>query len=283
MAKNTCCFLNTGFPTRGFTLFSTIVALAFSLLSCSPSDDGNRKTKNTTSKSKKNGESTADKEIKRVVKNLIKNKENLNQRYNSDFKKDDGKIPILLWAISHHDVESVALLLDNGADPDVALMKGSSQTPLFEVSHGTQLTTAADKKRFDTQSVSASICGMLIKAGADVNHKNRLGETPLMKAAGKGREDICAILIAAGADINHADRMGSTALHAAAKYGYWKVVALLLKKGAKPNVKNRRGATPLSLAEKRADEKLHNKCRKVLPEAYANANYDKTIDALKKQ
>jgi len=273
---------NTGisFAARASLTLTLLLALVLAMaqFACSPaSDNGKGGSADKTSKRSRGYDGT-----RRVVENLIKNKGNPDQRYNAKMKKDDGGLLILLWAVSHGDAESAKLLLDAGANPDIPLMKGSSETPLFEVPRGTVLETDRDGKA-SKRAEDAKICGMLIEAGADVNHTNKLGETPLIKAARKGREDICAALVEGGADIDHTDRIGNTALHAAAKAGYWKVAALLLEKGAKPDVKNRMGDTPLSLAEKRADEKLHGKCRKALPEAYADADYDKTIDALKKR
>jgi ankyrin repeat protein len=255
-----------------------ITAMALLLFSCSPADSGKSKKSQKTSKTQK--KSSIHKDVERIAKGLIKSKGDLNQRYNANFKKDDSKMPILLWAVSFHDVNSVKLLLDHGADPDVPLMKGSTETPLFEAAHATDLDTAADRKMFNYRGKSAEICKLLIKAGADVKHKNQLGETALIKAAAHGREDICAILITAGADVNRVDRMGATALHAAAKRGYWKVVSLLLKNGADRSIKNRMGDSPSALAGKRSDEKLYKKCRGVLPEAYSTADYDKTEEIL---
>jgi ankyrin repeat protein len=55
-----------------------------------------------------------------------------------------------------------------------------------------------------------------VKAGADVNAQNHLGETPL---SGCDEHDYLNALIAAGADISHRDRMGRTAADLAREIG----------------------------------------------------------------
>ena len=57
---------------------------------------------------------------------------------------------------------------------------------------------------------------------------------------------------------------------------------ILIKNKTRKNVKDLLNKTPLQLAEQRCDEDLHKKIRKDLPGAYPNADYNKTIDILKK-
>lgn len=74
-----------------------------------------------------------------------------------------------------------------------------------------------------------AIVKMLIKAGADVNAESRYG-TVLMAAR---RVDIAKLLIEAGADVNAGKTMPPLAN--AAKYGNAELIRLLLKNGAKVN------------------------------------------------
>ena len=53
----------------------------------------------------------------------------------------------------------------------------------------------------------------LIKAGADVNAKEKYGGTPLYLAACFGHTEIALALIKAGADINAKEEYGGTPLH----------------------------------------------------------------------
>jgi len=60
----------------------------------------------------------------------------------------------------------------------------------------------------------------LIKAGADVNAKDKDGFTPLMIASMYGHIDCIRELIKAGANVNLKNKNGETALMIAEKYGY---------------------------------------------------------------
>ena len=123
----------------------------------------------------------------------------------------------------------------------------------------------------------AEIADLLLKAGADVNAKDRQGESPLFKAAGRGDAALIRLLLAAGAkpglsaadgasalmlavqlgriepspesvrlllnagaDVNAQDRQGNTALLFAAKYGQAAIIRLLLAAEARVNLVNRR-------------------------------------------
>lgn len=250
-----------------------IVAIS-ALCSCSPTDS----PKKVIQKEKK--KVPAETQIMKIAKNLVRDKGNLNQCYNTRFKPDDKGIPILVWAVSKSDVDAVKILLENGADPNVKLMARSSDTVLFEGSPGVDLDPENTKIYKDRRMNTTKICELLIKAGANVKHANKIGETPLHNAATKGREDICALLIANGADVNAADKIGTTPLHKGAKYGYWKVVEVLVKNKADVNVRNKLNQSPLILANQRCDQDLHNQIRKDLPGAYPNSDYDLVIKIL---
>jgi len=72
-----------------------------------------------------------------------------------------------------------------------------------------------------------------LKAGADVNHKNNLGYTTLMRAAQTSRTEIMKVLIQSGADLNAKTNEGLTVLTVAEKAGYKPAIDLLRSNGAK--------------------------------------------------
>ncbi|MEE8196340.1 MAG: ankyrin repeat domain-containing protein, partial [Acidiferrobacterales bacterium] len=61
----------------------------------------------------------------------------------------------------------------------------------------------------------------------------RDGTTPLMAAAHKGYSDLAKILVDCGADINARDRKGNTAMAIALNHGYTRTAELLKFDGAK--------------------------------------------------
>jgi ankyrin repeat protein len=87
---------------------------------------------------------------------------------------------------------------------------------------------------------------VLVAGGADVNVRDRHGETPLMYAAVAGSADAMSFLIGQGADVNARNEFGSNAL-------IWSAtdiakVRLLLSHGADVNAATKRGRTALLVA-----------------------------------
>lgn len=97
----------------------------------------------------------------------------------------------------------------------------------------------------------------LIRAGADVEARNGLGEPPLHLSAAYGRPAVAAVLLARGADVHARARSGKTPLHAAAAGlggqsdapARIEVARLLLAAGADVNARESgSGFTPLRYA-----------------------------------
>jgi ankyrin repeat protein len=78
-----------------------------------------------------------------------------------------------------------------------------------------------------------SLAAEALRSGAEVNHRNPDGLTPLMIGAGRGQAQMVDLLLTAGADVLAIEpRMGATALHKASQSGNPDVIALLLDHGA---------------------------------------------------
>lgn len=72
----------------------------------------------------------------------------------------------------------------------------------------------------------------MLREGANVNARNRLGETALVIVLKQDRIDLAQVLLAAGADVNVAAVNGITPLMAATYGGHTDMVRILLDKGA---------------------------------------------------
>ena len=73
---------------------------------------------------------------------------------------------------------------------------------------------------------------LLLKLGANLNVRNKSGDTPLHIAVEEGRIEIVEILLEAGADIQVEDHENNTPLHLAAIRGSLGIIASLVDAGA---------------------------------------------------
>ncbi|XP_025832280.1 ankyrin repeat domain-containing protein 17 isoform X2 [Agrilus planipennis] len=90
---------------------------------------------------------------------------------------------------------------------------------------------------------------LLIRRGADKEHRDKKGFTPLILAATAGHDKVVEILLNNGADIEaQSERTKDTPLSLACSGGRYEVVELLLNRGANKEHRNVSDYTPLSLA-----------------------------------
>ena len=134
-------------------------------------------------------------------------------------------------------VRIVALLLHLGADPNAS--DGYRQTPLYWVSNAYPYDGAA----------RAAVVATLVQAGANVNARERVkGCSALHMAARRGNVLVAQALLKCGADIEARDKYGDTPLHRAVKCRQAEMVAFLLASGADAQTKSKSGQTTQQMA-----------------------------------
>jgi ankyrin repeat protein len=156
----------------------------------------------------------------------------------------------------------VAALLKRGMDPNTV---GPTGQPMLHVAARegnldivqalVQAGADIDKRNLlkETPVMLASLAGhtkivdFLVSKEAQINQP---GWTPLLYAATNGYTEIISILLENHAYIDSSSPNGSTPLMLAARGGHRAAVTLLLDEGADPTLKNENGDTAISWAEK---------------------------------
>jgi serine/threonine-protein phosphatase 6 regulatory ankyrin repeat subunit A/serine/threonine-protein phosphatase 6 regulatory ankyrin repeat subunit B len=92
------------------------------------------------------------------------------------------------------------------------------------------------------------IIELLLKAKADVNALDDLGETPLQAAVAAGNIQSAKILLKAGSNLDNKNKDGMTALHLACREGEAEIAELLIAQNAKVDVTDKYGRSALHLA-----------------------------------
>jgi uncharacterized protein len=112
-----------------------------------------------------------------------------------------------------------------------------------------EATTAGDVDRVCT----------LLDAGADVDARDKHGQTALMNAAHRGDLALVQALVRRGASLNNTAKWRLTALMLAVIANHPEVVAVLIAAGADPDIKGSTGdfaRTPLEYAEAHGQSRL---------------------------
>ena len=151
-------------------------------------------------------------------------------------KNKDGQAMMCLDSLP---VESLTLLIENGADPNIKCGR-LNEPRIFNDVRG-------------TGSLVIPTIELLVSKGANINAKGYDGRTPLHVAVVGSNDDTVAFLLSLGANVNAKNDQGWTPLHYAAGHSTLSVVKLLLDKGASLNERGAanmsvRNATPLGVA-----------------------------------
>lgn len=134
----------------------------------------------------------------------------VDRKANVEHRAKTGLTP-LMEAASGGYAEVGKVLLDKGADPNAAPVPSSRDTAL---------TIAADKGHI-------RFCELILSHKAQVEVKNKKGNTSLWLACNGGHLDVVELLVKNGADVNAHDNRNCTPLFAAFKKGWVKVVSYM--------------------------------------------------------
>lgn len=131
-----------------------------------------------------------------------------------------------------------------------AVQAGNASKALELVAGGARLESRDAESRtallLATHANLVGIAAALVKAGADVNAKDNIQDTPFLYAGAEGRNDILKLILATGkANLRDTNRYGGTALIPAAHHGYLETVRLLLDTAIDVNHVNNLGWTAL--------------------------------------
>ena len=97
-----------------------------------------------------------------------------------------------------------------------------------------------------------------------MNHVDQFFKTVLMHASERGSIQCLGILLKAGADVNHSAKNGDTALILACQGCHIESVELLIKAGADVNIANTDGCTAIFPAHPGIDTMQYKKCVRAL-------------------
>lgn len=145
--------------------------------------------------------------------------------------------PLLDVALQNGQIETVALLLKRGANPNQPDSRGD--TPLMWAIGRIKNEVPHERR--------TQVLKMLLNAGAAPNMaaQSQYAYTPLIEAASLGQTDMVRVLLERGAVVNATNKVGQTGLHLA---GNAEVAKLLLAAGANLSARDANGDTPIEYA-----------------------------------
>lgn len=175
-----------------------------------------------------------------------------------------GGYPLIFSALS--DAPTLKALLEGGAEPNALDREGTSPLlaavmreggqPAVELLLAHKANVNLGRRQYGWTPLheaasrgNKAIAELLLKAGADVNARDRNGSTPLHRAVANKHLETAEFLLTHHADPNAKDDSGQTPLHDAVLNGTQDLAELLLANKADPNERDNKGRTPLDLAK----------------------------------
>lgn len=122
----------------------------------------------------------------------------------------------------------------NGHTPlHTAIMSGRTQVAEFLIRHGAEFNPDRLLEDMVHKDVTdRDVIRLLLKNGADINHKSDQGNTPLLDAIQQNNRALVKLLIANGSDVNMPGGTGQTPLQLANQIKDDFIIRLLVTNGA---------------------------------------------------
>ena len=169
-----------------------------------------------------------------------------------------GQVPEipLIDAVRMGNLKDVKRAVKNGQDVNAELgmlgaplhTTGDIEIAKFLIANGADVDRKNKRGESPLFYASGNILELLISEGANVNSTNLNGNTPLFEMIESDAKKSVELLISNGAKVNVINNEGLTPLHIAAKNGYLKIAEILVSKSASVNVKDNEEQSPLDYA-----------------------------------
>jgi ankyrin repeat protein len=168
----------------------------------------------------------------------------------------------LHFACRYGNADVVNLLLKNGASHTLNSQTRDGETPLHIAASKGRISVVAlllsNKAILEIQDInketpllrgvmSPACIDLLIDAGANLNARDKMGRTVLLKAVTLIQIETVKKLIEKGADIEAVDFDSRSPLHLAAVTGNVNLLDVLLAAGASITIRDKKNKTPLSI------------------------------------
>jgi ankyrin repeat protein len=200
-----------------------------------------------------------------LAKLLIEHGAEVNSRLNQDnqIQGIHKEWSALDYAVSSGDQKIAALLLENGANPNV-------KVPVEDERFSPKRLESFAPLHVAVAWNNKNLAELLINYKADINAVDSHGNTPLLLALNRAKpeKDIVELLVNQGADVNIGNADGTTPLMSATWWGELEIMRLLITHGSDVNRQDKLGRSVLDqIGESNTTAEFKEQAAKLLRES----------------
>ncbi|XP_069108128.1 POTE ankyrin domain family member G-like [Argopecten irradians] len=173
---------------------------------------------------------------------------------------DSSGRSLLFCAVRYGQVEVARGLLESRCDPNIP-----------DEYRNIALHEAVERSHPD-------LVRLLIKYGSDLDAKNCLGQTPLMRAVVFDDLEIVKLLVKSGADIDEVECTGKSALLIGLLEQREKVCRFLIKYGCDVNIVDKLGQSAMYLASQSTSAESMSMCKRLMKAGYETKKDSEWLD-----